>query len=197
MIKAVSYTYSNACPAFNVDLKKVLFSSLVAGDASAEYGKEYKLTLKDDNFGIGITSGQYVTYRDSTRTVYVPYTVTDRDDNIDPNTISVLITDLNGNIVDYHSISDAYSAKGTVSFTLPTNAPQNYHVYILAENRNDIHETDYASPMTEIHVPITYTIRYVLNGGNNLAANPSTYIDDRVKCTPMSRQKIKNYNDQG
>ena len=179
VIKAVSYTYSNACPAFNVDLKKVLFSSLVAGDASAEYGKEYKLTLKDDNFGIGITSGQYVTYRDSTRTVYVPYTVTDRDDNIDPNTISVLITDLNGNIVDYHSISDAYSAKGTVSFTLPTNAPQNYHVYILAENRNDIHETDYASPMTEIHVPITYTIRYVLNGGNNLAANPSTYIDDR------------------
>ena len=178
LLHAASYMTSNACPALNVNLKNVIFSSRISGDASDTYGKEYKLTLKNDKFDIGIKNGQYVTYNSSTRTVTVPYTVTDRDDNIDPNTVSVLITDLNDNIVEYHSLLDTYSASGTASFTLPTNAPQNYHVYLLAETRNDIHETDYASQPVEIHVPTTYGITYKLNGGTNNYSNPSTYIDD-------------------
>ena len=177
-IEARSLMYSNVCPAFNVDLKKVLFSSRIVGDASAAYGKEYKLTLKNDNFGIGITDGDYVTYNSSSRWVSIPYTVTDSDDNINPDTVSIVITNLNGDIVYYSPVSDTYKSKGTAWVQLPTNEPSKYHVYLVAENRNGIHETDYASPMTEIHVPTTYAITYKLNGGTNNPQNPPNYIDD-------------------
>lgn len=183
-------------PAFNVDLNSVLFSSVVSSTTST-YDKEYKLTLKDDDFNIAVTEGSFVT-KDGAK-ITVPYTITDNDNNFDPDTVSVLIQNNTDNSILYYSpLSGTYSTNGTGTFTLPNTLSLDdwgtgYTVSILAEDVNGQYETDYASApvvLSEPSDPVTYTKHEAVpptcttNGtieywegsdGNNYTYDGSTY----------------------
>lgn len=150
---ANSHGYS---PAFNVLLDKIAFTSKVNPNNEDTYGNEYKLTLKDTDFGIDVTTDAYVTANGST--VTVPYTVTDTDEKLDPDTVSVLIQSKTDNSIIYYApLSGTYAASGTGTFTLPSSLDiddwgTDYTVSILAEDVNGQYETDYASAPVEIGV---------------------------------------------
>lgn len=150
-------------PAFNIDLKNVLFSSSntmhkasdkltkVEADSST---KEWKLTLLDDKKSVKVTSDERVTQNEDIITV--PFTYTGSD----VSQISVMITsgeyDKAGTEILYYgkldttdSLSGASgSAIGT--FTLPSGLTTGYKMYLLAEDVNEAKYTDYASKPTEI-----------------------------------------------
>ncbi len=142
-------------PAFNVALDNVLFSSKITGN-SADYGNEYKLTLKDTAFGIAVTDGKSVTADGSA--VTVPFTVTDNDDELDPDTASVLIRDMDGNILYYNLLAGITGESGTGTFKLSDGLTldgwgKDYTVSILAEDIGGQYITDYASVPVEIAKP--------------------------------------------
>ena len=142
-------------PAFNVLLDSIIFSTKVNSNATA-YGNEYKLTLKDTDFGIAVTEGSSLSI-DGT-TVTVPYTVTDNDAALDPDTVSVLIKDANDDIKYYAPLTGTYAVQGTGTFELPSYLTlkdwgTEYTVSILAEDVNGEHETDYASEPVEVAAP--------------------------------------------
>ncbi|MBR4346876.1 MAG: hypothetical protein IKP75_08095 [Oscillospiraceae bacterium] len=152
--KPVTETYGYS-PAFNVLLDSIIFSTKVNSNATA-YGNVYKLTLKDDGFGIAVTEGSSLSI-DGT-TVTVPYTVTDNDAALDPDTVSVLIKDTNDDIKYYAPLTGTYAATGTGTFELPSYLTledwgTEYTVSILAEDVNGQYETDYASEPVEVAAP--------------------------------------------
>ena len=139
-------------PAFNINLSSVIFASLITGTAGAA-GAEYKLTLKDDNLGIALTSGKKVTQSENTLTI--PYTVSG-DNSANATQVSVLVTDKaytasDAKILKYGKLADVTSTSlsGTANFTLPDGLTgtlgTDYHVYLLAEDVNGEKETDYAN----------------------------------------------------
>ena len=161
-------------PAFNVNLSSVIFSSVISG--SEDYGKEYKLTLKDTGFGIAVTDGSAVAA--SGTTVYVPYTVTDTDENLDPDTVSVLIQSTDNTILYYEPLSGTYATNGTGTFELPSTLEldgwgTSYTVSILAEDVNEKMETDYASVPVALSKPVpAHTVTLHTNDGTiNIAAS--------------------------
>ena len=144
----VNHHYIGVSPALNVDLKSVMFSSLISGTAG-QPGAEYKLTLIDENLKI---SPGAVT-RDGT-TITVPYTITGNDANT-ATQVSVLIMDGPGGYTYTKLTVDSWGTSGTGTFTLPNEYADktwgsDYHVYILAEDVNGEKETDYASMTVEI-----------------------------------------------
>ncbi len=153
--RPVSETHGYS-PAFNVLLDSIIFSTKVNSNATA-YGNEYKLTLKDTDFGIAVTEGSSLSI-DGT-TVTVPYTVTDNDNTLDPDTVSVLIKRTADNDILYYApLTDTYAATGTGTFELPSDLTlgdwgTEYTVSILAEDVNGQHETDYASEPVEVAAP--------------------------------------------
>lgn len=155
----VSRDIVRVSPAFNVNLSSVIFSSVISGESTATSGKEYKLTLKDTAFGIGVTTGSSVT-ADGT-TITVPYTVTDTDANLNPDTVSVLIQSAADNSILYYApLTGTYAASGTGTFTLPAALDiddwgTGYTVSILAEDVNGQYETDYASVPVTLNAPLT------------------------------------------
>ena len=165
----VSYSYDGSygvSPAFNVNLSSIIFSSVVSGTAGKN-NAEYKLTLADSNLKVGIQSGKGVTASGSTITV--PYAITGNNAST-ATQVSVLILDkaytagnTNGANVRYYSKLDTgattgLAATGTGTFTLPAGYSlgswnSSYYVYLLAEDVNGIHETDYASTPVKLPVP--------------------------------------------
>ncbi len=162
-----------ARPAFNLNLSSVLFSSLIQSN-------QYKLTLADSNRTIGIRAA--IT-RDSATQITVPYT---KDSG--SNHVSLLITNKNdswtagsgwstGAVKQYYATAAVSETNGTVTFTLPDNYETNkgnWQVWLLAEQVNGEHETDYASAP----VAIT-TVAYVDAKGNTPANSP-------VVCTQVT-----------
>ena len=139
-------------PAFNVRLSSVIFASVITGTAG-EAGAEYKLTLKDDNLGIALTSGKKVTQSESVLTI--PYTVSG-DNSANATQVSVLVTDKaytdsDAKILKYGKAADVSSSSlsGTGAFELPSGLTgtlgTDYHIYLLAEDVNGEKETDYAN----------------------------------------------------
>ena len=145
-------------PAFNVNLKSVLFSSVISGTAG-ETGAEYKLTLLDGDMTIA-ASGDVTR---SGKTVTVPYSISGGS-SANATQVSVLVLDkeytagnTNGaTVLDYQKLNvDSFSTSGTGTYTLPDslsgkNARTDYHIYILAEDVNGEKETDYASTPVKI-----------------------------------------------
>lgn len=76
-------------PVFNVDLKSVIFTSLLSGTAG-QAGAEYKLTLADKDMEIAVTKNSGVSRNGNT--VSVPYTISG-DNKGNANRVSVLIMD--------------------------------------------------------------------------------------------------------
>ena len=163
-------------PAFNIDLSKILFSSLIKDADDSEFGgDEYKLTLVDENMQVGITPGfEITTYvnEGGDRLILVPYTITGSNAS-NATQMSALILDKeylpgntnNANVLLYEKLSclsDTFSTSDIGSFSSPAGEGMDldledwgteYHVYVFAEDLNDIHETDYAGVPMELHRP--------------------------------------------
>lgn len=173
------YVYNDVVgvsPAFNVNLESVIFSSVISDDLTATSGKEYKLTLKDTAFGIGVTTGEYITA--DRKTITIPYTVTDTDDDLDPDTVSVLIQSTADNSILYYApLSGTYAASGTGTFTLPDALSLDdwgteYNVSLLAEDVNRQYETDYASvPVTLDASLIAHDTEVIASGNCGASTN--------------------------
>ena len=128
-------------PAFNVDLSSVMFVSQV-NDETDPYGREYKLTLNDEN--LSVLDGRITR---SGNTVTIPYKVTDKtpDDGITPNTVSVEIFDSNYTRKHYFPLEGEYAPNGIGTFELPDDYSETDIIALFAEDVNAQYETDYAS----------------------------------------------------
>ena len=147
------YSDCGVSPAFNIDLASVIFSSVISG-------KEYKLTLKDEN--LGITSG--VIERDG-NTITVQYEITGANKN-EATQVSVLIMDsaysagtVKTSGYTYEKLTvTTWGTNSEGTFELPAAYADkvcgtDYFVYILAEDVNTGNATDYASTPTLINIP--------------------------------------------
>ena len=162
------------CPALNVNLSSVLFTSASGTSKSSALtaqssktgtttGTEWKLTLQDAGKTIKITDNEKV-IRVADGTITVPYTYTDTATTAGEkvNQISVMITDkayteADAQILYYGALQGTTftAANGKGTFALPNGLNQkvmgtDYHLYILAEHVNTTNVTDYASAPVEI-----------------------------------------------
>gem|GEM_PF-1492672 len=177
-----NYIRIGVSPAFNIDLSKVVYTSLVSGTAG-QNDAEYKLTLVDDAISVQIPSGETAEAYDNY--VSIPYSITGTDiSNV--SQLSLLILDreyaagntTNANIKYYGqldsfeassskedrivTLSDVLVTEGRCLFTLPSNLSisgwgSSYYVYLFAEDINDTYETDYASYPLLIDKPVDAT----------------------------------------
>ena len=176
-------------PAFNLDLSSILFSTCVAGEAGST-GARYKLTIKDDDYRITVSSAQI-----HDNTVTVPYQVSGNG----VNRISVLLIDSEytpgktlsctsdepGAIphVTYLKLDTEDSPEnGTGSFELPAEYAHlkcggDYHAYLVAERVSSYYDTtDYASKPVEIDIPkgpedtCDHEFEYTLKGDHIIAS---------------------------
>jgi len=158
------YDYAGISPAFNLNLSSILFTSLVSGNVGDD-NAEYKLTIADENMKLAVPKGQKVSA--DGKTVTVPYSVTGSD-AANTTRISVLILDQeyapgneDGAEVIYYdelNVSGDFATTGVGTFTLPNQLEldqwgESYYVYVLAEDENDLYETDYASEPLLIEKP--------------------------------------------
>ena len=143
-------------PAVNIDQKAVLFSTAIG-----EGTDEFKLTLIDSDLAIMIPDHEKVTAEGTA--VTVPYR-TEGADAGERTRASVLILDKEytpGNtngavIIAYQNVGSGTDGRG--AFALPAGYDPDgwgtdYHVYILAENINDLYESDYASVPVPVNRP--------------------------------------------
>ncbi|MBR5338343.1 MAG: Ig domain-containing protein [Lachnospiraceae bacterium] len=145
----VSYPGVAVCPALNIDLKSLLFTSLISGTTN-----QYKLTIKDDKINLAIGEGVVT----SGNTVTVPYKISG-DDNTFVDHVTLIMTEgeyqKKGAILKHYEAKPISTATGTVTFTLPDDYNENWKVYILAEDINGEYETNYASaPVSVASKPV-------------------------------------------
>ena len=199
-------------PALNVDLSKVLFSSVVY-EESDDIGAIHKLTVIDDDLKIALTEGEKIAVEGSKITV--SYTITG-----DATQASVLILDKafeagktdDTNIIFY----GAMEGDGKGSFELPSDLDvskwgEEFFVYIIAEEINDKEETDYASAPVEIAAPekkdndnkdsddgnkTEYTITVTSAGNGTAKASVTKAVEGTeitLTATPDEGYKFKSY----
>ena len=153
-----------ASPAFNVNLKSVLFTSLIKGSLE-EFGAEYKLTLYGGkDYSAKITDRQKIKRDD--KNITIPFTASFGDDN-GTKTISVIMTD--GEYKDYPDntaeikyygkldVKGEVGESGIGTFILPDGYDNSWNTYILAEKVNGKKETDYAGKPELIEIPCAIT----------------------------------------
>ncbi|MCR5250956.1 MAG: InlB B-repeat-containing protein [Lachnospiraceae bacterium] len=203
------------CPAFNIDLNQVLFSTAVNGK-KGETDTAYKLTLTLDNIRTEISVGQKVSVLGNK--VSIPYTLNYDDSNpVKPDAVSVLIldkalpkdlSDQNGARILYYyrlSLDGRYSKNGTGSFTLPSSLDvkdwdKSYKVYIFAEEINDDQHTDYAGSARlisagELNIVESVTVTFNANG-HGTAPAPQT-IEKGKKLTKPKDPTADGYRFKG
>lgn len=153
------------CPAFNLDISRVLFTSDGTSPllkATENVSPEaWKLTLLDCNQTIEITEGSYVE-RDRKGKITIPYTYTNTDSNLGTgaNSLSVMITDdsyteADARINYYGRVSklDGISSDGSVEVTLPESWSGSGKIYLIAEQINEDYITNYAAIPLELQLP--------------------------------------------
>lgn len=159
----------SARPAFNLDLKSVLFTSAADGGKSATGmesgltavgaydGNEWKLTLLDSSRKFSVTEetasgkpGDTITLHYTGATVYNADTA--------PNEyISVIIADDSG-AQYYGRITQPTSADGQVKITIPASlADGTYTLNVFSEQYNGDYKTDYASAFAEVTLTVDIT----------------------------------------
>ena len=148
-------------PAFNLDLKSVLFTSAAEGGKSAngmdsgltavdDYtGSEWKLTLLDNsrNFAAATTA-----VTDDTLTLSYSGAATGANEYI-----SAIIKDNSGNITHYGRLkntTEAADASGTVNIDLSGIDMTSKTLYVFSEQYNGDYMTDYASALQEISLNV-------------------------------------------
>lgn len=148
-------------PALNVSLDDVLFSTVESGTAGRT-GAVYKLTVVDDQLTLYISTAANEGRTDGSK-VTIPYRIAGMNGE-NATRASVLILDkeyTKGNTNDakilyYDSIG---GTSGDGSFNLPSSMSlggwnREYFVYLLAEDINGAHETDYASEPMLMPAPV-------------------------------------------
>ena len=176
----------SASPAFNVDLDRVLWSTLIDGDADERYEKTFALTLKSDYINFMVTEGQSITEDNGTFTV--PYTVTYDAENSDaPNCVTVMVVsrteqgrqikqygllDLGENSLSFEdSGSGLKTATGTGTFTLPGSFDASTDtVYLMAE-----------------YVPASVYYKYQ---ENSFSSSPLEVLRGTVKSAPTPKTDL-------
>lgn len=188
--------YAGVCPAFNVKTEDILFSTAVMG-AKGQLGTEYKLTLRagDDSYmKVQLPSSKKATV--TGKNVSVPFSLTGT--NATDASVSVMILNrtyqwgyMNDVPIRYYGKlegSGDFTTNGVGSFTLPSDLDVNnwgssYHVYLIPEDINGEHETDYAGEPYEItkdmvSIDNSVTVTFDLQGHGN--ANSSYYQPRKV-----------------
>ena len=158
------HAYQNGvAPASYLSTSNILFTTANTFDKTADLAavsdatsNEWKVTLKDTNQSVTVTS---VTEEGNDLTVN--YTATGDD----ATQVSVAITSddislANTEVLYYGKLGDASATSGT--FTLPTDLPDGYKIYVLAEDANGVGYTDYASEPVE--VVKEYSVNYFVDG---------------------------------
>ena len=159
-----------ASPALNLDRDKILFSTLISGEAG-KAGAEYKLTIEDDDIQLALPEGQDAKFENGAWTV--PYILSGKNaGSVNQLSVMVLSKDYRGgdlgdpNLVYYAKIDATPSVNGTVSFTLPSDLSSQYmwgagyQLYLVAENVNGMMETDYSSKPLLLENPgVIYDLR--------------------------------------
>ena len=162
--------YLYISPACNIDMEKVLFSSVVNGRKGAS-DAEYKLTLVDDKMKLYVPS--HITRVDDK--VIIPYALEgDRSGNATQISVMVLDKEYNAEdkkgirILDYKPvkrINDGSIDSGYVNYDLPSSLPEDYYVYLVAEDINGGTLTDYASAPQKVDIPSDDSTAIVMVGG--------------------------------
>ena len=162
--------YLYISPACNIDMEKVLFSSVVNGRKGAS-DAEYKLTLVDDKMTLYVQS--HITRVDDK--VIIPYALEgDRSGNATQISVMVLDKEYNAEdkkgirILDYKSVKEVNNGSidsGYVNYDLPSSLPEDYYVYLVAEDINDGTLTDYASAPQKVDIPSDDSTAIVMVGG--------------------------------
>ena len=159
-------------PALNIDLSTVLFSTEINkpviedGEEPKSYDHEYKLTFNDPDLHISFPSEMTYAQNGTITQVKVPYTITGKNAE-NASQVSVLITDKEltdseAVILYYDKLNTGsdFSTDGTGTFDLPkdmdiANWGTAYYVYIIPEDVNGIHESDYAGDVIEANeIPV-------------------------------------------
>lgn len=168
-----------ACPAFNLDLSSVLFSSEISSYSYIYY----KLTLKDSKLSISITTEKNASREGNA--VTVPYTI--GGDNAGTGTKAyVMVTDKaytadDAAILQYSELT-AGTEDGTGTFTLDSSITgtwgTDYQVYLLAVNENGDEETDYACEPVELSNPDhVHSFIYAADGATITASDETPGCD--------------------
>lgn len=126
-------------PAFNLDLSSVLFSTKVSSDPDT-----YKLTVIDKDLKIDLPDGQDIVKDGSTITAH--YVISGKHAAGDTKAL-VMITDKE--YMDSTAQLKYYGelpSDGTIDLE-----NDEWRVYLIAENRNGVRETDYASKPVQIY----------------------------------------------
>lgn len=192
----VDNPFGGLSPVFNVDLSSVIFSSLISGTAGAS-GAEYKLTLKDANMSVSVTSGSDIT-RDGD-VITVPYTISGSNAG-EATQISVVIKDTAWNLGTSASSGYTYlklnvqtwGTSGVGTFTLPAAYADkvcgtDYYAYILAEDVRGGYTTDYASAPVAVSIPSATSNTNNYNDPNpNPASNPSNGGNNTLSSNPSN-----------
>ena len=198
---------NGVAPALNVDLSKVLFSTVIY-EANDEMGATHKLTIIDDDLKIALTEGEKVTADGSKITV--PFTITGEN----ATQASVLIINKEyeaGNINDTKILYyGALEGEGSGTFELPSDLDvskwgEEFFVYIIAEDINEMEETDYASAPVEVAVPekkdddnkTEYTITITSTGNGSAKASVAKAVEGTevtLTVTPDEGYKFKSYD---
>ena len=179
-------------PAFNVDVSKILFTSLVSG-TQGKNNAEYKLTLLDKNMRLDITTNELTKSGDS---IVVPYVLSGTD-RANATQVSYMVTNKgytadDAKVLAYGKLANA-KEKGSVTINLASlarkvggsctvdNILKNYQVYVFAEdiqtdnaktaNVNEGLFSDYAS--TPVDVAEYKFDDDSSNSGNNNGKKPT------------------------
>lgn len=184
-LRRYNQTAVGVSPALNVKRSSVLFASESGMNKAASTltqvadstAKTWKLTLLDSSKRVSVSNGQNITRADNGGAVAitVPYTYTDSSITNAVSQISVMLTDKVYNASDakvlyYGALQNATitagGTTGTGTFTLPSaledkTCGTDYYAYIIAEDVNGEHQTDYASTPQSITIPTsvsTFTV---------------------------------------
>ena len=159
---------SGISPALNVNLNKILFSTLVNGEAG-KANAEYKLTIVDNDMTYSSSLPFQTKLGDVTRSgneITVPFSVSGQR-AANATQISVLVTDKirtaeDAQILKYGKLdltSGSVTSNGVGTFELPEGCDEasgeNYYVYVFAEDVNEGNLADYASAPESARVPGT------------------------------------------
>ena len=155
-------------PAFNIGLNPIISTSLIPG-TQENPGAEYKLTILDNDLSVSVNEFS----KSSDNEITLSYTIADSSTTAEPTQLSALVTDGNTTWTDNHWYDkrgrdyisylqytkldvENFGLSGSGTFILDPLISgtwgEDYHVYILAEDVNGAHETDYASPPVEIGI---------------------------------------------
>lgn len=193
MQSPTSEVENGVSPAMNLKIDNVMMTSDASFNksgavtkVSSTSSKEWNLTYVDNSLTATVERG---TLLDDTMTI--PYTVSGDG----ATQMSVMITsgdkDAEGTeVLAYGKMADVSGASGTGTFTMPSDLPDGFKVYVLAENASGT--VDFASVATEVSYDTKYTVSFETNGGT--PAIESQIVDEGKVATEPEEELTKENN---